>query len=189
MDDLRSRLNAAKTAYNLGNLEQAYALYREIAEAGNSEAQVFVAWMLTEGIGCTANEAEAEGFYARSAALGSVVGSFYHGRWLTKTGDHAGAYRLYLIAARAKHLPSLFRVGYSLVRGKGVDLDLRKGYEFLTEAALRGHVFALREIAVQDWNGLRGTLWRIFSVVLFPVAVVFGLLIGLINRHSDRLRA
>ena len=189
MDDLRSRLGAAKTAYDTGNFEQAFGLYRAIAEAGNTEAQVFVAWMLTKGVGCQADEAEAEDFYERAAALGSAIGSFYHGRWLTRSGDHAGAYRMYLVGARAKYVPSICRVGHSLVRGKGVAQDLKKGYAFLTEAALRGHVFALREIAVQDWKGSRGVLGRAFSLLLFPVVVVYGLIIGLFDGHSDRFRA
>lgn len=189
MDDPRSSLAAAKAAYDAGNFEQAFGLYRAIAEAGNTEAQVFVAWMLTEGVGCKVDESAAEAFYERAAALGSVLGSFCHGRWLTRAGDHAGAYRMYLIGARANYPPSLFRVGYSLVRGMGVSPDQKKGYSFLTEAALRGHVFALREIAVQDWRGSRGPLARVFSIALFPIVALYGLIIGLIDRHSERFLA
>lgn len=188
MSDRRVRFSAARTAYRAGNFEQALGLYRSLAEEGDSEAQVFLAWMLTQGVTCPVNESEATSLYARASALGNPIGSFYYGRWLTKSGDHAGAYRMYLSAAQVKYLPAVFRVGYSLVRGKGVAVDFDRGYRLLMDAALRGHIFALREIAVQNWSGARGPLLRVSSLVLFPMAVMAGLLIGAINRYSDRLR-
>ncbi len=187
-EHVRQQMEAARSAFRKGQFQNALDLYRQLAETGQAECQVFLAWMLGEGIGCDKNEADAARFYERAAALGNPVGSFYFGRWLTKQGDHERALRLYRDSAKANYLPAVFRVGYSLVQGKGVPKNLRQGYALLVEATVRGHVFALRELGVQDWQGGRGFLWRIAAPVEFTAAVLVGLALSTFNKHSDRLR-
>jgi uncharacterized protein len=84
--------------------------------------------MLSEGVGCVKNDIEAVRYYGRAATLESAVGSFYFGRWLTKKNDHVRAYSFYQRGAERDHLPSLFRVGYSLARGKGISVNLSQAY-------------------------------------------------------------
>lgn len=103
--------------------------------------------MLSQGIGCQKDESQAAVYYERAATLRHPLCCFYFGRWLTRAGDHARAYRLYAMGAERRHLPSMFRVGYSLAHGKGVSVDLNRSYIVLKEAAMRGHAFALRELA------------------------------------------
>jgi uncharacterized protein len=182
------QLSAARSAFRKGLYQVAFARYHELAEAGQPECQVFLAWMLGQGIGCDQDEARAAQLYERAAALGNPVGCFYFGRWLTKNGDHTTALRLYRESAKTGYLPAVFRVGYSLVRGKGAAVSMTPGYEFLEEAAAKGHAFALRELAVQDWLGARGFYKRIAAPGKFVVAVLTGAALSIWNRDSDRLR-
>lgn len=181
-------LGRAHACYRQGRLHQAFDLYQRLANAGHAESQVFVAWMLSQGIGCEKDEVAAARHFAHAAALGHSAGCFYHGRWLAKAGDHASAYRLFLRGADQGHLPSTFRVGHSLARGKGVAVDLRRAYEVLGKAAVRGHAYALREIAVQDLRGGRGLLWRPIGLVGFAAALLWGVAMSIVNKDSDLLR-
>jgi len=183
-DDLR-RANAA---YKEGRLRQAFDLYKQLADAGHAESQVFVAWMLSLGVGCTRSEAEAATYYERAAALGNSVGCFYFGRWLTRAGEHKLAYEFYLRGADGNHVPSMFRVGLSLARGKGVAVDLQRAYDVLSSAAMRGHAYALRELAVQDLRGGRGLLWMPIGLVEFVAALCWGVAVSIFNKDSDLLR-
>lgn len=127
-------------------------------------------------------------FFGRAAALGHPVGSFYFGRWLTKQGEHERAYAFYEEGACSNHLPSVFRVGYSLARGRGVSADLRRAYEILGIAARRGHAYALREIAVQDLRGGRGLFRMSIGLIEFLAAVCWGVVVSIFNKDSDLLR-
>lgn len=187
--NIREEMDAARAAFRDKQFELALGRYRILAERSQPECQVFLAWMLTEGIGCQKNEREAALFYERAAALGNPVGCFYFGRWLTRIGRHEQALSLYRRAADAGYLPAIVRVGYSLMRGKGATVNLRQGYEFLVAAARRGHVFALRELAVQDWRGGRGLMWRSAAPIEFLVALIGGIAISIVDKDSDRLRA
>lgn len=182
------KVAAAFAAYKGGQLHLAFDLYKQLADSGHSESQVFIAWMLSQGIGCTTNETQAATYYEQAATLGNPVGCFYFGRWLTKAGEHKKAYGFYLRDAQSKHLPSMFRVGYSLARGKGVDADSRRAYEMLWGAAARGHAYALREIAVQDLRGARGLLWMPIGLLEFVVAFCWGVAVSMFNKDSDLLR-
>jgi TPR repeat protein len=143
---------------------------------------------LSEGIGCTKDEAKAAAYFRRAAALGNPLGCFYFGRWLTKTGKHAQAYGFYSQGAQSSHLPSMFRVGYSLARGHGVNVDPRRAYAILKAAARRGHAYALREMALQDLRGGRGLLWMPIGFLEFALALCWGVAVSMFNKDSDLLR-
>lgn len=183
-----NELRRANSAYKAGRLREAFSLYEQLANAGHAESQVFVAWMLSNGLGCAKNDAAAAIFYERAAALGNPIGCFYFARWLTKSGQHEPAFEFYLRAANRNHLPSAFRVGLSLARGKGVPVDLARAYSALSNAALRGHAYALRELAVQDLRGGRGLICMPIGLLEFAVALCWGVAVSIFNKDSDLLR-
>lgn len=181
-------LRAAFAAYKEGHFNLAFDLYKELADEGHAESQVFIAWMLSQGVGCAKSEAKAATYYERAAELGNPLGCFYFGRWLTKTGEHARAYGFYSQGAQSGHLPSTFRVGYSLARGKGVKVDLWRAYEALKTAAVQGHAYALREMAIQDLRGGRGFFWIPIGFLEFAVAFCWGTAVSMFNKDSDLIR-
>lgn len=182
------KVRAALAAFKEGQINLAFDLYLRLADEGHAGSQVFTAWMLTQGIGCTKDEAKAATYYERAAVLGNPVGCFYFGRWLTKLGEHARAYGFYSQGAQSGNLPSTFRVGYSLARGKGVNADLQRAYEMLKAAAMHGHAYALREMAVQDLRGGRGLLWMPIGFFEFVLALCWGVAVSMFNKDSDLLR-
>lgn len=186
--EIAEKVRAAFAAYKEGHSNLAFDLYKQLADAGHAESQVFTAWLLSQGIGCTKDEVKAASYYERAAALGNPIGCFYFGRWLTKTGEHTRAYGFYSQGAQSRHLPSMFRVGYSLARGKGVNVDLRRAYKTLKSAAAQGHAYALREIAVQDLRGGRGLLWMPIGFLEFVIAFCWGTAVSMFNKDSDLLR-
>lgn len=185
--DRTEKLVAAQKAYKDGLLYLAFDLYRLLADDGHVESQVFVAWMLSQGIGCQKDGSQAAAYYERAAAHGHPLGCFYFGRWLTRAGDHARAYRFYAMGAERRHLPSMFRVGYSLAHGKGVPVDVNRSYIVLKEAAVRGHAFALRELGLQDLRGKRGVAWQLMGVVEIIAAVCWGFMVSMVNDDSEFL--
>ena len=182
------KVTAALAAYHAGQLRLAFDLYKQLADAGHIESQVFLAWMMSAGVGCSRNEEQAASYYEKAAALGNPTACFYFGRWLTKMGEHTRAFNFYQRGVQAGHLPSMFRVGHSLARGKGVDIDLPRAYAVLKSAAAMGHAFALREIAVLDLRGGRGFLWMPVGLIEFAAAFCWGVAVSMFRKDSDLLR-
>lgn len=182
-------LRRASEAYRHKRYDVAYRIYRMLAEQGHAESQMFVGWMHLSGLGVASDEAQAAEWFEKAAALGSIEGQFYYARYLTKIGRDKEAYPLYRRAAESGHLPSIFWVGYSFARGQGVDLNIDSGYRYLLRAARRGHVHALREVAVLDIKGYRGLTWQLVAPVEFCLAVASAYVLALVNSKSDLVRA
>ena len=182
------KLAAAVHAYKNGLLHLAFDLYKQVADSDHVDSQVFVAWMLENGVGCAENRALSWIYLERAAALDNLIGCFYLGCRLTADGEHDKAFGYYSRGANCGYLPSMFRVGYSLSRGNGVRIDLARAYRTLWAAAVRGHALALREIASLDMKGRRGLFWMPLGVIEFFIAVLWGLVVLAFNRYSDLVR-
>lgn len=189
MSNLKNDLKDAESCYSRGDYRGAYDRYLSLAEAGHTDSQVFVGWMLLNGVGIERTPEGASYWFQRAASLGSARGAFYYGRFLTSQGSHEDALEWYRVAARKNDLPGLFRVGYSLARGKGAAVNLEEAYKYLIAAAKRGHVFALREVSIQNLKGGRGMFGRMIGPFLFLYSITLGFFLALKDRFSERLLA
>ena len=180
-------LRAAHKAYEDGLKNLAFDLYKKLADKGHVDSQIFIAWMLNQGIGCIRNQILASSYYEKAASLGSPLGCFYFGRWLTKNGNHAAAYEQYLRGSAANHLPSKFRVGYSLARGHGITANLPLAYDVLIGASSRGHAYAIRELGIQDLRGGRGGLYVLVGLFELVAALIWGVGVACVRSDSELL--
>lgn len=177
--------NASK-AYSVGKFSEAFALYKELALGGHGESQIFVGWMLLEGMGVASDPAEAAQWFQRAASLGSPQGAFYWARYLTSQGHHNEAFPWYQKGAAANYLPAIFWVGYVLAEGKGVPTDIQGAYKYLTRASEQGHLYAQRQLAVLDLSGHRGFMYRLLGAASLVGAVIRGLFVS--KADADKLR-
>lgn len=182
-------LERAAVAFRRRDYATAAEVYGRLASDGHVESIVMVGWLQMNGLGITRDETKAVDSFQRAARLGSALGQFYYARYLTKTGRHAEALPLYRSASAMGHLPSTFWLGYAAARGQGVDQNLPQAYRSLLIAARRGHMHALREIAVLDFHGHRGLGWQLLAPLEFTIAVIGALVLGFVAPESDVLRA
>ena len=184
-----AELTRAGIAFRRKDYVTAAEIYGRRAGEGHVESIVMVGWLQLNGLGIARDETKAVDSFQRAASLGSAVGQFYYARYLTKVAMHAEAFPLYRSASAMGHLPATFWVGYSAARGQGVDQNLPQAYRFLLTAASRGHMHALREVAVLDIRGHRGLWWRLLAPLTFAIAVIGAFVIGVVTPESDALRA
>jgi hypothetical protein len=64
---------------------------------------------------------------------------------------------------------------------------LRRSYQILKAAAMRGHAYALRELGLQDLRGKRGAIWQPIGLVEILAAVCWGFMVSMVNDDSDLL--
>lgn len=183
-DDLRS----AQESYQRKDFVRAYNKYLSLSKNGHGDSQVFLGWMIQNGIGTQIDLNESALWFERAASLGSVQGAFYYGRYLTTQGRDEQALEWYRTAANKGDIASIFRVGYSLVRGKGTAIDIHKGYQYLLSAAADGNIFAKREVGILDVKGNRGFIYRVTGFFGLLYAIFSGIIVSLINSNSDSLR-
>jgi len=188
MTNLNDDLRDAEESYHRKDYTDAYEKYLALSKNGHGDSQVFLGWMIQNGIGTNIDISESALWFERAALLGSVQGAFYFGRYLTTQGKHEEALKWYRSATSKGDIASIFRVGYSLVRGKGTAIDIPQGYKYLLSAAASGNIFAKREVGILDVKGNRGFIRRITGFFGLLYVICLGIIISLINTNSDRLR-
>jgi uncharacterized protein len=146
-------------------------------------------WLQSRGLGIEQDEAKAAESFEQASQLGSAVGTFYTARHLSKFEKHSEAFALYRKASQMGHLPSVFWVGYCAAKGQGTERNYDSAYRYLETAALRGHVYAVRELALLDIRGLRGLSWRLLAPLEFVVGLLGAVLLSIFAPDSDRIRA
>jgi len=134
----------------------ALPIYEQLSEKGYAACQIFVGWMLFEGVGVGKNRARALEHFQRAADQGEPAGLFYLGRALTAEGKHNEALAWYRLAAEKQYSPALFRLGLSYLDGLGTAPDKPRGLSYLHRAAKAGHVLAKGQLAKSYLSGAMG---------------------------------
>jgi uncharacterized protein len=186
MDD-RELYVTAKKLFAQRRVAEAFAIYEQLARAGDSHCQVFVGWMYHQGVGITKDDVKAEEWFARAATLGSKEGQFYCGRFALLSGDYERAREWFHKAATKEYGPALLWLGLIFVRGLGVTADTDRGVAYLERAAHAGNFLALRELGLLTVRGRLG-IWKIpLGLVMVLYAVIGGIVTALINRDPEKV--
>lgn len=169
--------------------DEAFEEYEKLALAGDPACQVYVGWMLSEGIGVEKDVERAFGWFERAASLGSKEGMFYYGAYAQKFGNYDLGLKWFQQAAEQDYGPALLWLGIAYIRGLGVEVDLEKGLKYLRCSDITGNLFARREIALLKLRGKCGLLQiPLGALSLVPLAVIW-VVEAFRNPDSYRFRA
>lgn len=188
VNNFKRDLEEASRKYSEGDFRTAFDKYLKLAKDGHNDSQVFVGWMLEEGIGVSKNSESAAEWFKRSASLGSIQGSFYYALYLIKHGKQKEAFEWIEKAALKGDIPSIFRLGYMYVHGNGTNINMDKGLYHLEFAAKSNHIYAMRELAVLDMKGYRGVVKRLLSPFKFIYTLCLGFVTVMNDQYSENLR-
>lgn len=179
-----------RTAHELldqSRYAEAFAIYEDLAKAGDPQSQVFLGWMYHEGLGVTKDAEKALGWFERAASLGSKEGAFYCGRSAASLRRYEEAIKWFHAAAKQEYGPALLWLGLVHVRGLGITPDLEKGIGYLRRAVKAGSFLAQRELALLMIRGKLGISKIPAGLALLPYSVIAGVAAAVSKAPSDRL--
>ena len=132
--------DAGLDAYNAGDYETAYEIWRPLAEQGDAEALNNLGYMYGDGIGVEQDDVEAVRLYKLAAeqdhasAMNNLGWMYEHGRGVEQ--DDVEAVRLYKLAAEQDNASAMSNLGWMYQHGRGVEQDLdtaKMWYELAVE--------------------------------------------------------
>lgn len=135
------KFNRGVQYYKQGNYVKAFPLFKELANAGTLEAQVFIGMLYRNGQGVEKDAKQAAYWFQKSAEQGDQYAQFYMGVMYDKgegvEKDVKQAIYWYQKAARQGNSNSLYNLG--LIYGKGlvVEKDLNKATKYMKFACDR----------------------------------------------------
>jgi TPR repeat protein len=132
---------AAHEAYRTGDDATALRIWRQLADAGNAEAQLALGTMYEFGEGVPATLAEAAKWYRKAAEQGNVEAQlnlgFMHVNGQGVSRDYAKALIWYEKAAQQGSALAQYSVAALSEKGLGTPKDLVKAYKWYSIAAAR----------------------------------------------------
>ncbi len=160
----------AVAAYDAGEHETAFTIWRRLADQTDLAAMRNVAYMLRNGIGVTQDLRKARRYYRRAAELGYPAAMVNLGQMILEgeggKADPKSAARYFYRAARLGSHHGQFHLARLLETGNGVGQDIDAAFAYYQAAASLGHEDA---IAAVDRLRSEGTILPAFSAKLdFP---------------------
>jgi len=179
-------IKKAHEAYNKQDFETAFELYKELADAGDSDAQTSLGFMYQNAQGCQKDEAKAVEFYTKAAeakqpyALFNLAILYMNGLCGLKH-DQFKAFELHLEAATREVPPAMYEVALMLERGIGCEQNFSEAAFWYEEGAKRGHLESFNNLGAlyKEGHGVVQDDARTF--ICFSRAAEGGLAQGLYN--------
>lgn len=153
-------LKKARGLYD--GFKEALKIYEDLANTGNAEALAMLGGFYLSGEGVKQNFKTACDYFEQSARMNHPEGMYGFANCLFNNGDDyfedrneclAEAVSLYYNAALKKHLPSMYKYGYCMLYGFGVDKNLDEAFKCIVHAAKHNYPEAVFELANCYYNG------------------------------------
>lgn len=187
MTDKSDELNKAYNAFEAGNYGLAKELFERIVQQ-DSRAHLYLGWMYDQGLGTTADSKKAEYHYRYLSEVNDADGKYYLASLLQKKGDLASAVKLYEESADLNQVSAAYWA-YTLRSGEPVSLfDKDKADFYLKKAAILGHLFAKRDLALQEMQSGTGVKQRVNARVRYLLLKLKGLVLIVRNSQDMRVR-
>ncbi len=129
-------------AYLAGEYQQAYSIWKPLAEGGDQVAMFNIGVLHAEGRGVDRDMRQAAKWYRRAAEAGYAPAQFNLGSAYLEgkgvTADKGQAFQWWTKAAAQKHPQSLFNLATLYLQGDGVKTDQAKALALYRQAAEQG---------------------------------------------------
>ncbi len=171
----------------MGRFDEAYDRCIPMAERGSPAAQLYLGWLYQSGSGVVRDYKIAEHWYRRALERAPERAEFYLGTLCWERGDPVEARLWFEQAASKEFVPATYALSKMHRFGYGVPIDEALGLKLLERAALRGHLFARRDIARHMIRGRRGLAAILPGLAELAKVMVAVFRLGLKDPHSDLL--
>jgi TPR repeat protein len=134
-------VNAAESAFQKGNYEQALRIARPLAEQGDARAQSLLGRVFSRGRGVQLDEAEAARWFRRAAEQGNAAAQFSLGNMYSEgrgvPQDFTEAAKWYRASAEQGDPQAQYNLGLAYAKGEGVPQDNINAHAWFNIAASR----------------------------------------------------
>lgn len=185
---LTQEFDRAHSLYCEGRYADAFNMYRDLAERGYSNCQMFLGWMYLSGKGIEKDTKQSEFWFSKAAEAGDIEAQFYLGKMMATKGDYVSAFKWYEKSACLGFAPSIHKLGVLYDQGKGISHDEHRAIDLYEKAASAGHIYAKKAYAVKLLKGKRGFFNRVRGLFLYVSVGVVAARIATTDMDDERLR-
>lgn len=179
-------VDEARVQYDLGNYEDAFALYLQAAEAGDAKAIYNVGALYARGEGVEEDDLTALEWFKKAAemdypdALNTIGNAYSFGNYGLQI-DYGASFSYYLRSAQLGNAKGMFTIGNMYDRGVGVAENKELAVQWYQKASMLGNGSATYNLASKYLNGEVVQEDPIFAGKLFERAAELGAVSGMLE--------
>lgn len=158
-----------------------------LAENGSVLSMIYLGWVYQTGKNMDLKKAES--WLRRACDKGAKLAIYYLGHFYLKQREYEKAREIFMYGDSSDYTPATYCLAEMYVDGSGVNKQIEKARELLEKATALGHVFAKRSLAKLLMSGQFGFFNVFRGFFLLLGALKDGLVVGIKEPSSDRLRA
>lgn len=179
-------LAQAKTELGAGNYKRARELLEPLVD--DQEAKLQLAYLLQAGLGGDVDIGRARDIYQSLASAGDAEGMYYAGRLFLAEGDLLKAAYYLEMASSLSHASASFWAAELYNGLYGCPLDRGKYRLLIRRAAKLGHIYALRNCALDDIRNEKKIFLKVRACLVYIAATGKGVVIAFKDPNDLRLR-
>jgi TPR repeat protein len=188
MDNNELRLSNAYQAFSVGDYNTAKMIFEELANNGVMRAHLYLGWIYDQGLGVRVNLSKAESHYKLLSEANDADGKYYLASLFKKQGRLESALTLYEVAADLEHVSAAYWAYIlNLDSSSSVDAHTKANY-YLNRAASLGHIFAQRDLLLNDAITAKRAVHRLMSRIKYWILKIKGTFLILKNSQDLRVR-
>lgn len=144
-------------AYYNKNYKQAYDIFYQLSQQGNSQAQYILGSMYLDGLGVKQDYKQAYKFFNESALQNNSFGEYGLG-YLYKHGlgvkkDLSKTVYWWKKSAQLNNKDALYGLGFLYSLGQGVELNYKKSFDYWQKASYLGSSYAQYRLGLLYFEG------------------------------------
>lgn len=179
-------VDEARAQYDLGNYEEAFALYLQAAEAGDAKAIYNVGALYARGEGVEEDDLTALEWFKKAAemdypdALYTIGNAYSFGNYGLQI-DYGASFSYCLRAAQLGNAKAMFAIGNMYDRGIGIAEDKELAVQWYQKASMLGNASATYNLASKYLNGEAVQEDPVFAGKMFERAAELGSVSGMVE--------
>lgn len=157
-DSLDNKYAKGMSLYKKNEFEKAFRIFKEMADAGDSQGLYNLGIMYESGKGVERNEEKALQSFQKCAdnwfdnCLFEMGNVYMYGSFNVQKNS-GKAYDYYMKVALKGHTEAEYKVGSMNFRGDGVGRNDETAFKFMKKAADKGHILGQRSIGIMYESG------------------------------------
>ncbi|MBN4082477.1 sel1 repeat family protein [Mariprofundus ferrooxydans] len=179
--------SVAQKEMQSGDFHQAFIIFSELADQGDSDAQRMLSWMYFLGVGVDKDVAEGFERMEEAAESRDPKSLFGLGRVLEELEYYDLARTVFKESTEKKYLPSQYRLARMLRYGLGCTVDAQEAIKLFNEAGKKGHLPSQASKACLLRKGESGFLRRFLGIYQTIITFIHFIILGNTNPKSEML--
>lgn len=178
--------NEAVQALDAKDFGRARTLFASLEE--NKEAQLQLGYLYQEGLGGEANKEKSQEIFQVLADANDPQGSYFLAKLLLSSQKFPEAVNYFEKSARLGHVSGAYWAAALHGGLHEYPTDIQKRRFFLENAAKLGHIYAKRDLALEDAKTASTFPQRCAAYLRYLIVLLKGIALTLRDRHDFRIR-